>query len=701
MLVKIRKLFHFVNFQSIAALIVFVAAMLIFLMEPLFAKALLPTFGGSAAVWTTSSVFFQILLLIGYSYALFLQQLNPTRQLWLHFLFCLVVLAMVVLPLFSSHLNAPQLINLLDSSLAPKTSSITRIFLLGMGSIGLSFVFLGTVSTVTQIIAVNLGSKNPYTLYRLSNAGSFVGLLLYPLVVEPLLPIKTQLVIWHYAAVLLMLVVMIALGYLLIAKKLINLNKKTQKIIPPNLKSWLLWVLMASLPVTYMLVVTEHITKGIAPFPYLWIIPLALYLISFIIGFGLIKFGAVAALASLATSLWCITSLTIGATDVITYTTQVIIFSLTVLLTGLLFHAQLYQSRPHSGILSYFYLAIAVGGVVGGFLVNFIFPVLFAGYWELPGLLIMITIIGLVIFSKSSAVYLQIFGKKYLLSAKIMTIFSIVILCCASVIKLTTSINNQLIYQDRNFYGGLRVMENDQKVALFNGSILHGAQLKKPTDSLLPLNYYSHESGIGQTIQHLQSIQPSLKVAVIGLGSGVLASYCRSEDQFDFYEINPMVIEVANKYFTFLMHCPSVKLHLGDARQVLEQSAIEEKFDIIVVDAFTDDSIPTHLLTLEATQLYLHKLNDHGIIAFHISNRYLDLEKVIANHVKEESIFAYRVLVDDTDSQIGSTSDWILVSKLADQLEGTLSNTTPLDYSKTVRWTDDFSNLLSILKFPW
>ncbi len=308
MLVKIRKLFHFVNFQSIAALIVFVAAMLIFLMEPLFAKALLPTFGGSAAVWTTSSVFFQILLLIGYSYALFLQQLNPKRQLWLHSIFCLVVLAMIAPSLFSFQLNAPQLMNLLGSSPAPKASAITHIFLLGMGSIGLSFMFLGTVSTVTQIIAINLGSKNPYTLYRLSNAGSFAGLLLYPLVVEPLLPIKTQLVIWHYAAVLLMLAVMIAFGYLLIAKKLINLNKKTQKITPPSLRSWLLWVLMASLPVTYMLVVTEHITKGIAPFPYLWILPLALYLVSFIVGFGLLKFGAVASLASLATSLWCITS---------------------------------------------------------------------------------------------------------------------------------------------------------------------------------------------------------------------------------------------------------------------------------------------------------------------------------------------------------------------------------------------------------
>ncbi len=679
----------------------FVAAMLIFLVEPLFAKALLPTFGGSAAVWTTSSVFFQILLLIGYSYALILQQLNPKRQLWLHTLFCLVVLAIIALPLFSSQLNAPQLINLLDSSLAPKTSAITHIFLLGMGSIGLSFVFLGTVSTVTQIIAVNLGSKNPYTLYRFSNAGSFVGLLLYPLVVEPLLPIRTQLVIWHYAAVLLMLTVMIALGYLLIAKKLINFDKNTQKITPPNLKSWLLWVLMASLPVTYMLVVTEHITKGIAPFPYLWILPLALYLVSFIVGFGLIKYGAVAALASLATSLWCITSLTIGATDVITYTTQVLIFSLTVFLTGLLFHAQLYQSRPNTGALSYFYLAIAVGGVVGGLLVSFVFPVLFAGYWELTSLLIIITIISLVIFSKSSAVYLQIFGKKYLLSAKIMTIFSIVILCCAGIIKLMTSIHNQLIFQDRNFYGSLRVVEEDQQVVLFNGSILHGAQLKEPADTLLPLNYYTFESGVGQTIQNWQSNQSSLKVAVVGLGSGVLASYCRPEDQFDFYEINPMVIEVANTHFTFLHHCPNVKIHLGDARRVLAQSASEEKFDIIVVDAFTDDSIPTHLLTLEATQLYLQKLNNQGIIAFHISNRFLDLEKVIANHVKEESLFAYRALLNDSDAKAGSTSDWILVSKQAGQLDEMLSDPSSLDYSKTVRWTDDFSNLLSILKLPW
>ncbi len=675
------------------AVTIFLSAFLLFQLQLIIAKVILPWFGGSAAVWTTCLLFFQVVLLLGYLYAHWsIRSLSPKAQRRLH-LFLLAV-SLFFLPMTPAGHWKP---------VGPE-HPVAGILGLLAATVGLPYLLLSTTSPLLQAwFARTHRGTIPYRLFALSNAGSMLGLLSYPAAVEPFLSVRGQtlgLTLGYLAYGLLCAVV--ALRGAAPAEEAFSPNLAARSEAPGVLLS-VLWILLAACPSVLLLAVTNHLTQDVAAIPFLWIIPLCLYLASFILCFSLdgrlyrrtiylpLLVPALGGMAYVLSLRYPRLSLALGA------------------LSGGLFvacmvcHGELARLKPHPDRLTSYYLMVSLGGALGGIFVGLAAPRLFTGYYELHvGLFACAALVTFVLAREKPA------GRPGLPRRAL-----IIVPAAALTIALGVYVMVQARRAEgssrlaaRNFYGVLRVNDWDVNISpialreMVHGVIPHGSQFLSPERRRQPTAYYGPRAGGGLAILNHRRELPQ-RVGLIGLGAGTLAVYGRPGDYYRFYEINPLVIRLAAEEFTYLRDSQAkIDVVPGDARLSLEREP-PQNFDILVVDAFSSDSIPVHLLTKEAFELYFRHLREGGVVALHVSNGYLDLLPVIGRLARALGKYAFVVSSADEVENAIHGSDWVLVSGRTDLFAklGSLGKFLYPKPSDSLRiWTDDYSNLLGTLK---
>lgn len=688
------------------------SAFLLFLVQPLIAKQILPWFGGSAAVWTTCMVFFQLVLLAGYFYADWVvRHLSPRRQAWLHG--SLLALSLLLLPITPS------------AALRPDTAEhpVGRILLLLTLTIGLPYLMLSTTGPLVQAWFARHFAGTPrlvsvWRLYAWSNVASMAALLLYPPVIEPLASARTQSLAWSLGYGLFALLAA-ASGWLAARPRPPATAAAPKPEAPPpdstdttpGAGEQALWLALAAMGSVLLLAVTTHITQNVASVPFLWVLPLALYLLSFILTFdgrgwywprAYPVLAALLATAMMAGLVWRPNrDWAFGAGLHTLLEEGLLHLKLAVpLYAGGLFvlcmyvHGELVARRPAPAQLTRFYLMVSLGGAIGGLLVGIVAPLAFDAYWELPAALLLCTATVAALGRRR----LRVFGlAALLLSAWIGW-------------RHVASVHDSAVEIARDFYGTLRIQRKpagddpDAVRRMLHGVIAHGEQYRDERRSL-PTTYYGPGSGVAQALMVLreQAGGPQ-RVGLIGLGVGTLAAYGREGDHYRFYELAPQVLKMAQRHFSYLRDSQAeVQTALGDARLVLEREA-PQRFDLLAVDAFSSDSIPAHLLTREAMQVWRRHLREGGVIAVHVSNRYLSLAPVVAAAAAATGLRAW--FVEDLPAEDSGLyeSDWVLVTAnqalldtLAARGKGTAA--TAERNGRPVRaWTDDFNNLFEALR---
>ena len=680
------------------AVTIFLSAFLLFEVQPIVAKIILPWFGGSAAVWTTCMLFFQLVLLAGYIYAdLTSRLLSPRTQGLLHT--ALLLLALITLPLNPSAAWAP----------AGDGDPVWRIAFVLAASVGLPYFLLSTTGPLLQAWYARAEKEAlPYRLYALSNLGSMLALISYPFLVEPnfILGAQTSAWSWGFAAFALMCAAL-ALG---------NLRANTQGIdndehgitapanpARPAKSLQAFWALLAACASVLLLAITSHLTQNVAPIPFLWVLPLVLYLLSFILCFegrGWYRRGPFVLLLVLGIAGICASILT-GPSHPAIF--RVIgMYAATLFFACMVCHGELAALKPHPRYLTSYYLMLSLGGALGGVFVALIAPRLFRDTWELP--LGLTAVVALVL----AVMYRDPQSPMYRGGARLRWAIGIVLLLSVAGVlgKSYVESGREAHVMLRNFYGWLRVSDAGSGIyeerRLTHGTITHGMQFMAPERSRWPTTYYGRNSGAGLAVAELGRTA-FLKVGVVGLGTGTFSAYGRKGDSFRMYEINPQVLALATAEFTFLRDArdagTAVEVVLGDARLSL-QAEPPQQFDLLVLDAFSSDSIPVHLLTREAFALYFRHLSPRGVLAVHISNRYLDLKPVLkeaARYFGKEA----RIVDSEAIDYIGVySSDWILVAQDAKifEAESLMVSAVKFEAAPIRMWTDDFSDLYQILK---
>jgi hypothetical protein len=676
---------------------IFLSAFLLFAVQPMIGKIILPWFGGSAAVWSTCLLFFQATLLAGYLYAHWSTRwLKPKRQALLHI--ALLALSLALLPILPSPSWKPSHAG--DPSL--------RILLLLTVTIGLPYILLSTTSPLLQAwyVAAKPGAI-PYRLFALSNVGALLALLSYPVLVEPNLTAHGQAYGWSG------IYVVFALACAGIAWSSLGasyLPSATPAATPEHSEAsptWtmrVLWTSLSACASALLLAITNHLSQNVAPIPFLWVLPLGVYLLSFILCFEREKVyhrGVFLPLLVIALDGAAYAIYANEGNPSIAWTIPTFVAAL--FISCMVCNGELARLKPDPRHLTSFYLMIALGGALGGVFVAIVAPHLFHTYLELP--------LSMVASSALAAIVLWISPQKW--KGRI-PVAAVRIAMFAFTVGLAIHLGYEKHLSDqrfrrsvRNFYGVLRVRdipENEETTAvrrLIHGTINHGEQLLDAKKRDEPTSYYGPYSGMGRAMGYLQKRGP-VRVAVIGLGAGVTASFCRAGDVFRFYEINPLALSIASTWFTFLRDCKADhQVLLGDARLTLEAQS-SQQFDLMAIDAFSSDAIPVHLLTREAFALYFRHLKPAGILAVHVSNRYLDLVPVVSRNARDFGKTPVDVSDQDEEEDYFSNSDWVLVSSDAAIFRDRAfksSSVQPAEYRPNLRpWTDDYSNLFQILK---
>ncbi len=671
----------------VVAIAVFLGAFLLFLVQPLIGRIIVPWFGGGAPVWTASLVFFQAALLAGYGYAAFVtRRLSPRAQAGLHL--ALLAASLITIPL------SP------DPSWKPTGTAMPapRILALLATTIGPTYVLLAAGGPLLQAWLARRGQV-PWRLFALSNLASLAALVAYPFLVEPWLGLTSQRWVWSAAYV-----AYAALVGLLAWQQWREGAAASLAATAPAMEAaapageaegrpWL-WIVLAAVPSALLIAVTEYLTRDVAPMPLLWIPPLVLYLATFVIWFdGNLPYYrpmwlATAALAIMAMAMAMMTSS-------LTYRLMpnLMVYCSGLFLVTLFCHGELAALRPPPSRLGGYYLCIAAGGAVGGGVIGLLFPSVLPNAFDLEIVLAVAAAVlalravalghtALVIGACAAASIAMAFAGWAGWSRYDNTRYDIAIL--------------------RNFYGTLRVMDDKEDTPdyyrqLTHGTIIHGTQMMAPDRRRWAVGYYRNESGIGRLIRSLP--EGPRKVGVIGLGTGGLAAHSRAGDTYRFYDIDPAVVAVAGKYFTFLSDSPAtIDVVLGDARLSLEREK-RQGYDVLAVDAFSGDAIPLHLITLEAIDLYFEHLAPSGVLAVHVSNKFLNLPPVIERAAQARGLAI--VMARDLDDEGTIQSDWVLLARHPALLDRPLIK--PIIVPITTRpdwrpWTDDHVDLLRVLK---
>jgi hypothetical protein len=680
------------------ALTIFTSAFLLFQVEPLISKVILPWFGGSPAVWTTCLLFFQTLLFLGYAYAhLSARFCSTARQALLHV--ALALLAVALLPIMPG------------AHAKPSGHEDPTLGVLGLlaGSVGLPyFVLSSTGPLVQRWFAEAYPRRLPYRLYALSNLGSLLALVSYPFVFEPAFATGTQARLWSGAFVAFALLVG-AGAYARVRSEpaaesgvFVHTQPASAQ---PSVRTRVLWVALPAFASALLLATTNHVCEDVAVIPFLWVAPLALYLVSFIVAFDGPRWywrrGFAGAGVALALLVGCIDPLR----DVLAAAGHDLGFrGLLVLDFGLLFvvcmlcHGELVRLRPSSERLTEFYLWVAFGGALGGVCVSLVCPAVFSTFFEWTlGVLAAFALSLAVLFAASPRAVRQR-RRPRILGA----LFALLGLGAILVSQLD---DDPPLAVARNFYGTVAVYDvlpHDPAAhhySLTHGVVVHGRQFRAPDKQDLPLAYYGEASGVGRALAFFTH-EPALEIGAVGLGVGTLAHYVRPGQKLVFYEINQAVIDLARKHFTYLARCGGAcEIVLGDARLSLEREP-PRNFHLLVLDAFSGDAVPTHLLTREALALYLRHLRPDGIIAVHITNRQLDLAPVLAGLASDADLRTVRIYSDGDARRELFHADWVLLTRNARFLAATPPAPPPdLGPPKpAVLWTDSYSNLFQLLK---
>jgi hypothetical protein len=691
------------------AISIFLSAFLLFQVEPMIARTILPWFGGTSAVWSSVQMFFQVLLTGGYAYANWL--IGKSRR-WgiVHLVVLGVSLGLLlVLGLVWKSPISP------DASWKPIFLSfpVWEICKLLLVSVGLPFFLLSTNSPLIQAwFHRTFPEKMAYRLYALSNVGSLLGLVTYPVLVEPYLTLAWQGRLW--SLLYLAYAGMAAYGSIKILRIKTVAEPGTQpaqdRCPSPAARDYALWIALAAAASVLLLATTSQITQEVAVIPFLWVLPLTIYLLTFILTFSgehwysrqvfLVTFFFATVLVGWA----------LGRSEALNIPVQIGVYSLGLFAACMVCHGELYRMRPHPAHLTRFYLMVSLGGALGGLTINFIAPFIFQGFWEFPlGYALCWLLFLVVAFLTATKV-----RRRWVFVLNSVLLLSMVILSSMrSYLQIHTDLASSM-YLKRNFYGVISVRELDagipsaQRYALVHGVTIHGYQFVAEEQRDFPTSYFGETSGGGLALLNHPKRGQGMRIGVLGLGIGTLASYGQPGDVYRFYEINPLVIQLAEGqggYFSFLADSQAkIEIVPGDARLSLENeltSGGAQNYDVLILDVFSSDSIPVHLLDAESFDLYLQHLRMDGILSVHISNRHLDLVPVV--WTLADYFGLSRIVIDDPGKGIENfPSLWVLLTRDPSLLEkpAFLSRARPIEgYVSPVRlWTDDYSNLFQILK---
>jgi len=695
------------------AVSIFISAFLLFQIQPMISKYILPWFGGTPAVWSTSLLFFQVLLTGGYGYATWLTGKLKTRMQGLIHM-SLLGFSLMVLGVNALSWNSPITP---DASWRPMGVElpIAQVLKILGTAVGIPYFLIATNSILMQAwFNRDYPERNAYRLYSLSNIGSLLALVSYPVLVEPNLTLNTQAKLWSGGFVLFVL-----LGFWgsyqtfkrgLIVRPQIEATEGNSDVPKSGLMIKVMWALLPASASILLLAITNQITQEVAAIPFLWVLPLTIYLLSFILTFDSERWYSRPwfFLAFAVTSgffVWLITWY-----PNIHYLSEVAIYSVLLFVVCMIAHGELVKLRPQPKELTSFYLIISVGGALGGIFVNLIAPLVFLGYFELQwGVLFNWVLLGVMMFlrkEQSQNLWLQRGGLALTL---VITV----------VVGYYTTISAQRyfsrsFYEKRNYYGILRVRDQNrsdetyQAYKMVHGTITHGYQLINPEMRHLPTAYYTEDSGVGISFLHHPKRPGNLRAGILGLGVGVQAAYAQPGDTFRFYEINPAVVDLAEGeggYFSYLLEAKGdVSVVPGDARLSLERElemGQNQQFDLLVMDVFTGDSIPVHLITREAFELYLQHLAPEGVLAIDITNIHLDLQPIIVAAAEEFNL-EYAIIYTEGDGLRSENALWAILSSNKKFMTIPLIKTrkrTNLSVPKNFRlWTDNYSNLFQILK---
>ena len=677
--------------------VLFLGAFLVFFIQPIAGKALLPWFGGAPAVWTTCLFFFQSLLLAGYACAHLIARLGRRRQPVAYL--ALLVVSLIQIPIAIGDRWRPQ------GGELPAPRILAILFL----ALAAPYVLLAsTTPLMQQWVSRDSRIANPYRLYAISNAGSLLALLSYPFIWEPRLAMSAQTAVWSWTyGVFVVLAGALALTQLRGAE--LPSGDETARRPGPfgpgiPVRDRLMWFMLAASGSGLLAATTSEMCLDVAAVPFLWVLPLALYLVTFILAFaGIYHRRLVGAWFTVSVAALLVVN---GLVPSVSIEWQVATESLALFFGAWLCHGEVARRAPDPRQLTAFYLMIAAGGAAGtlGALAS---PLVFRDFWELPLFLSLTAMLFL------WAIWLHLPAEDRL--ERRLTLSAIVLVPALIIGFFAWPRIGQLgetVATARNFYGVLRVADDRPPNfplmrRLRHGRILHGMQFLEPALRSVPTTYYGVRSGIERAIRsHPNRVAGEpLRIGVIGLGTGTIAAWGAPGDRLTFYEINPQVIDFAKSYFTFLQDSEAaIDVVQGDARLSLEQKAARgggDRFDVLAVDAFSGDAIPVHLLTREASALYWRVLRDDGVLAMHIQNRHLDLAPVVRGLAEAAGKTAILVRGLDNPGTGSFSSNWILVSSNAALLAGLTGAGEQLDAPgrrPPIVWTDSFSNLYQVLR---
>jgi len=728
------------------------SAFLLFLVQPIIAKQILPWFGGTAAVWTVCVVFFQALLLGGYAYAHGVTRMAPRAQARLHL--ALLAVSVASLPIVASSTWKP----------GPDADPTWRIAGLLAATVGLPYFLLSSTGPLIQTWvardrAVTMAPRGVYRLFALSNLGSLVGLLAYPFVVEPHATLRGQAWGW-------------SIGYLCfagacagcawrarVAPQVVAESPDASTVEAPTIRRYAFWLGCAALGSMLLLAVTNHVTQNIASIPFLWVLPLSLYLLSFVVvfdgrqgrGWYVRRWWLAPVLAGVIAMAWALSA----HRGVLTLYAALPIYCVGLFLACVFCHGELANSKPPPLYLTQFYLCLAGGGALGGLFVALVAPAVFTNYWETP-----IALLGFVLLAATTlrerrlsgwligaglagvaaaSIFLSSGGATFdaarawlpgadsaSMTGALVAIPALIFLVASRrrwpVAIVATAVvctgfyafryyhflSEELLVASRNFYGALRVKESgsgeDERRDLMHGVILHGDQYRAADKRRKPTTYYGPGSGVALALRNLRPDEEPLDVAMIGLGAGTLTAWGRLGDRFRIYDINPAVVDIAHRDFTYLADsAATIAIAMGDARLSMERELADgtaTPFDVIAVDAFSSDAIPVHLITREALDVFLRHLKPDGVVAFHVSNRFLRLAPVVRQIADDAGVPSIDVVDEPSDDDY-SSSEWVLVTRNRAFLDNPVvaKATTAIDPIPGLpMWTDQFNNLFKILK---
>jgi len=714
---------------GIFSLTVFLSASLLFVVQPMVGKIILPDLGGSSSVWTTCMLFFQAMLVVGYVYAHVLAKyVAPERQVWVH-LAIMVVACAVSLPL-----HVPS------SLLNPESAPAATLLLALLAGIGLPLFITSTSAPLFQrwfSYTDHPDREDPYYLYSASNIGSMAALLGYPFVVEPLIGLDNQRWIWSGLFVALAAMAALCGWYLWEYKRDRDfLDRESSEHESIEWTRRARWVGLAFLPSSLMLGVTDYMTTDLASVPLLWVLPLAIYLGTFILVFArkpvylpdwsrtVLPVAVILVLAAKVSELWM--------------SVLIVLHLLTFFAVAMFFHGELAKDRPHTSGLTDFFIWMSVGGALGGVFNALIAPKIFDMTLEYT-LVLTLAVAAIVpntsrvdnefhptgavpaIFACAGLFYLWMIGfwslddRLYLGLALLIcgggfglaTLLPRTENLAAALMVLSglytfTTVEGAVEYE-RSFYASYTVYQDEHTHGTYrklsHGTTAHGVQALEEGMETTPFGYHHPEGPVGQVMEAV----PSEKVLVMGLGAGAMAAYGGPDRHVTFYEIDPAIEEVAREHFTYLDHCGlRCSVVIGDGRKLLEKEP-DDKYDVLFMDAYNSDSVPTHLLTKEAMELYLSKVADDGVLVFHVSNRYLDIEGVVGSLAEEMGLVSrsqIHVPKPELREKLVWTAAYTVVAREPADLRSLYDDSRWRETKRAgIVWTDNYSNIPSV--FDW